>query len=357
MKQVYKSYHPNGKLSQQGYYKIINGEYKKFGRYKQWYENGQSRTQEYYENDKITGYFKVWYENGQLNHYGFFKNEKLEGIFKSFYENGKLASTSYYTNGEKNGMHKFWYENSLIKIQCCYINNLLDGEYKEWYENGTIRKEYYYKQGKIIKGKTWYTENILNSEELYDDNGMLQKQKIWYYNGDLKSNYVSDGESKTWHENGKIHSIQYCKNNILLDLKEWDPSGKLLHWKSDTETKYWYDNGNLDTHIIKYKTYEIYKFFWENGKNRAYYKLEYQYHPKPNLVLEGPKKEWNINGKPTLQDYYIDDKVIDCNFTKNIENTWIRIQKKLKFQMYKKKYGFIDEYIHKNLFYICLMYL
>ena len=61
------------------------------------------------------------------------------GNYKNWYENGNLKSDRFLTNGIYS-IQKEWYENGQLKTVSLYRNGVFDGEYKNWYEDGSPRK-------------------------------------------------------------------------------------------------------------------------------------------------------------------------------------------------------------------------
>ena len=51
--------------------------YKKDGKYTEWYENGQKRSEETWKDGKLNGKTTIWYENGQKEHEGTSKDGKF----------------------------------------------------------------------------------------------------------------------------------------------------------------------------------------------------------------------------------------------------------------------------------------
>lgn len=125
---VWREYYENGNLKSESNY--INGI--KEGNCKEWWQNGKLWTEVNYSNDKANGYAKWYHENGYLAGEGMIDNGKRNGLWKVYdYENGKLAATGEFKNDEKN---------------------------KNWtlfHENGNKSKEQFWEIGTLISENCW----------------------------------------------------------------------------------------------------------------------------------------------------------------------------------------------------------
>ena len=129
---VYSKYGDNGKY--------ING--KKDGIHKEWYENGQFKSE---ENLKLGGknfdnyYLKKWYENGQL-----YSNRNREGYI-NYFDNGHIMKEGKFKNWEGIGIHKSYYSNGSLMIESDIENDsmiIFDKSGKSIY-NGNYDSEKY----------------------------------------------------------------------------------------------------------------------------------------------------------------------------------------------------------------------
>jgi len=151
----YKSYHDNGELRCQQFYK--NG--LSSGEYKEYHDNGQLRRQTFYKDGKNDGEFKDYYRNGQLRCQRFYKNGLSSGEYKSYHDNGELRCQQFYKNGLSSGEYKDYYRNGQLKCQQFYKDGLPHGEYKYYYENGQLKCQQFYKDGLSHGECKWYYGN------------------------------------------------------------------------------------------------------------------------------------------------------------------------------------------------------
>jgi hypothetical protein len=70
---------------------------------REYYEDGQLKSEKFYENGKEEGPFKNYSESGELESEGTYKDGKLDGPYKSYFEGGLLKSEITYKDGETEG--------------------------------------------------------------------------------------------------------------------------------------------------------------------------------------------------------------------------------------------------------------
>ena len=112
-----------------------------YGKYKEWYENGQLKINaNYNEKGKLNGVYKKWYGNGNLFIYANYnKKGKLNGVYKRWYSNGnlifeikfeknKLISINYVNFDYDKNLFQYWDE---IKQKWISFYNKI----KELYDN------------------------------------------------------------------------------------------------------------------------------------------------------------------------------------------------------------------------------
>ena len=90
--------------------------------------NGNIRSETPYKNGRINGVGKDYFLNGNIRSEIPFKNDKIHGIQKYYNENGKLWYEIPFKNGEKHGLKKEYYDE---KYKCTglffWINDLAFG--------------------------------------------------------------------------------------------------------------------------------------------------------------------------------------------------------------------------------------
>lgn len=197
----FKEYYKNGNTKTEGVYK---NNYK-VGRWKEYYENGQLKKENVFKaNGNWTGYKRLYSEkgllsietqpegNGGLTEKHYFNNGNLKreftkiaksnekgflktGIYKEFYENGILKIKGGFNENLLVGVWKHFYPTSEIEWEVDYSNNYKQGTYRQFYKNGKVKVEGFHNLG-LKHGE----------EKQYDYTGNETK-KLKYRNGELKN--------------------------------------------------------------------------------------------------------------------------------------------------------------------------
>lgn len=178
------SYHYKGK-PYSGYFfsTYSDGNIFEEGELKDGYKVGKSTT--YYKNKQIKeeefNILVVW-DNGEHHNY-------FDGTRKEFYENGQLKSIENYNNGPKEGLFETYDEYGNILSSYIYHNDERHGDFSEVYSDdepgrydikivgkynmGKLNGEFirYYKSK--IQTKIMYDNGVIKFEENYDKNGKL----------------------------------------------------------------------------------------------------------------------------------------------------------------------------------------
>ena len=110
------------------------------------------------------GLWKIWYENGQLRSLQKYQNGEKVGGIKTWYKNGQLSSEETFMEEGNVKLHRFWYENGQLKSELTSIDN--KEKIIRWYENGQVKEVGSWRGGMSIG--TW---------NFYDKNGKLVKIK------------------------------------------------------------------------------------------------------------------------------------------------------------------------------------
>jgi antitoxin component YwqK of YwqJK toxin-antitoxin module len=198
------------------------------------------------------------------------KNDKFHGEFQAFYKNGKPSEQGYYTDGVKDGVFKNYYSNGKLAYSAAFNLGVRYGKVMEYFENGKLDYSETYKNGELVHG-----DGIS-----YFANGRLSEiEKV-----------ISDSEVeyKSYHENGKLETVGYYKNNV--ENGEW---------------KEFRDDGTPAS-VIVYKDgvlHGIYKSYHSNGtiEESGYYK---------DGSKDGEWKGFNESGKQLFARYYQNGKLI-----------------------------------------------
>ncbi len=119
---------------------------------KDYYGNGNLRSEIPYKDGKREGIEKWYYENGNLTFEALYKNDILDGVHKSYYKNGKLVSQTTLKNGLPHGIVKNYYKSGKLKSEVPYKNGIVHGILKEYYKKGKLKASINFKNGYAIAG-------------------------------------------------------------------------------------------------------------------------------------------------------------------------------------------------------------
>ncbi len=116
---------------------------KEEGPVKEYFPNGQVKTEGVCRDGKLEGLVSEYYENRQIKTEEIYKNGELDGPFKSYYESGHSKTVSFFKNGKRDGLTKHYHENGQLEFEAVFRN----GERVE----ETVKK--YDENGKLISGR------------------------------------------------------------------------------------------------------------------------------------------------------------------------------------------------------------
>lgn len=187
----------------------IKKEFKNINEAKSFYENGQIKSVNYYEDNLLQGPSKFYHENGQLLSESWFIEGQKIGRAIAYYYNGETYSINNYLNGKLHGKQEFYYQNNKLRSILSYREGKLNGDILLFYENGQIKRKISFvndaKEGfetfwnyegtkigeatfhnnlPIDKTFFWNENNILQKEIEFDENGKIKNLKFWNRNGE-----------------------------------------------------------------------------------------------------------------------------------------------------------------------------
>ncbi len=178
------------------------------------------------------GLFREYFENGQLRSEGEYKNSKPVGEWKYYYPNGIIEQTGVYDNkGRRTGKWICYYNNGNIWKTENYINGILEGKYTEQDIDGKI----------IVKG------------EFFD--GLEHEKWVWEIGDVIEEGSFSYGK---YHGNWKINATETEK--IIF-------TGRFLEGYPDGKHTYFWANGNkrIEGHFVMGKRHRDWFFYREDG--------------------------------------------------------------------------------------------
>ena len=265
----YKEEHyKNGKKEGKCSYWYIRGPKKSVENYKdgklhglsiRWYETydtsqGGTSSEVFYENGLKHGSSKEWWEDGNKKSEGNYTNGNEDGLFIDYHTNGIKSKEMFYEDGyRKSEFDKYWNEFGNLTNSRTKVHNTVEGEYDE---NGL-------KVGEFIERNP---EGQIKSEGSYNKDGLKEGTWCYYFdNGfrEMEGNYKNgkkEGLWTEWYGNGKkIEETIYVD-----DLK----NGKTTIWSPTYEHKIWegsYKNDKRDGKWVRWFNYKQWEGYFKNG--------------------------------------------------------------------------------------------
>jgi len=135
-----------------------------------YYDDAKTKPKEVFEVDKETGKkdgkYKEFYKNGQVKTEAQYKDGNGDGPYKEYYENGQVSKETQYKEGYAEGPYKEYYKNGQVKKEVLYKGGKADGTYKEYYENGQVCMDIVFKDGlrKVKFRALSKIDNVMNKE-------------------------------------------------------------------------------------------------------------------------------------------------------------------------------------------------
>lgn len=205
-----------GKIISEG---IIDDEGVKDGPWKEYYEEGQLRSEGVYSLGKRIGKWNFYHENGSIEQEGNYNNQgNTEGPWKWYYDNGTVAREESFRNGLNDGIYTEYDETGKVVVQGEYVDGLEEGLWK--YEYGDTHEEGVYKGGKRNgEWKTYYDNGQLSFiGSFIDDNP--NGQQVWYWpNGKKKDQGefimgLRTGDWVQYDQDGNVFLVIAYQNGI-----------------------------------------------------------------------------------------------------------------------------------------------
>ncbi|MFH1767881.1 MAG: toxin-antitoxin system YwqK family antitoxin [Candidatus Omnitrophota bacterium] len=143
-KETRKEFYPNGQSRSEIPYRYgkINGTVKIY------YENGQVMRIVPYKDGKKSGTAQNYLPNGELNRNESYDNDKLHGRVED-YHNGKLMVETPYRNGKKQGIKKYYDWQGILQEEIPYKNDEIDG-IRKFYDSDGVARKIIYRNGQCL---------------------------------------------------------------------------------------------------------------------------------------------------------------------------------------------------------------
>lgn len=243
-------FYPNRRIHIDAFYKngVLSGYYRSYDRQGNllknlFYENGEIQIKA--SNITVSLYKKEYYENGNIKSEGYYTFEKPIGLHKTFSSDGKLTEGILYDDDGnilgKGGVDK---------------NGKKTGKWVFYDKEGNIKSEGYYKKNRRVKNWVFYYKEGIKEQTGSYKSGKLHAEWIQYHTNGRKfkvEHYAKgklNGKYQQFASNGDLIIEGFYNNNLKNDA--W-----IYHYSHLTMHNF-YDNG-----VKTGKWYTTY----ENGKN------------------------------------------------------------------------------------------
>jgi len=288
----------------------INGfdlNHNKHGKWKEFYSNGNVKSEIEYYHGKKHGYYKLYDKNGNLLKVEMYVNDSLVANDKSVKTHQIIRD--YYFNGK-------------IKIEGSYYNGIPDGIRREYDTSGNVVKSYVFDMGMLtfegiidFYGRKQgyckeYDNGILIAEGKYVNDKKVGEWKFYNSEGKLieKGSFVNgrpDGVWYSFYPSGKIQRIEHYDSGVLNgEFIEFNEDSSIMAHGSYVDGledgRWFYSLGDV-YYEISYANGEL------NGSFKIYDRDSHQLIVLNNYshgVLNG-KQYYYVNGRPKLEAYYV----------------------------------------------------
>ncbi len=206
----------NGKIISEG---IIDDEGVKDGTWKEFYNDGQLRSEGLYSLGKRIGRWRFYHQNGSIEQEGNYNNQgNTDGAWKWYYDTGIVLREESFRNGLSDGLTSEFDESGKLIIQGEYIDGQEEGFWK--YEYGDVREEGTYRGGKRNgEWKSFYDNGGLSYIGSYIDdnpNGL----HIWFWPDGKKRDQgefimgMKTGDWIQYNQDGTVFLVIAYQNGI-----------------------------------------------------------------------------------------------------------------------------------------------
>jgi antitoxin component YwqK of YwqJK toxin-antitoxin module len=168
------------------------------------------------------GFWRVTYENGKTKYEGSFKDNKPVGLLKRYYDDGTIKAEINFGKTGKKAYAKMYYQNGLIAGEGNFIESMRDSIWKFYsFYDSTIRTIESYKNGiKDGPSSKYYTNGKVAEELTYQENKKSGPWRQYFEDGTLKlkATYINDkreGEYIMNYPSGKPETKGVFTNNLM----------------------------------------------------------------------------------------------------------------------------------------------
>jgi antitoxin component YwqK of YwqJK toxin-antitoxin module len=172
------------------------------------------------------GSYREYYDNGNLKTEKTVINAQTSGTLKAYYPSGVLQSEAYYLAGQLNGAVRIYNENAKLLLEQSFKDGVPDGWFREFHETGVLKSELFYADGHAVQTPKLSDIKKPEAAAVVEPESMLT----------VKTQSLARGERFTFYLNNKyvakIHLDKdfnlTSKNGKIPDgaVKAYDKEGK-----------------------------------------------------------------------------------------------------------------------------------
>jgi antitoxin component YwqK of YwqJK toxin-antitoxin module len=105
--------------------------------YKEYYENGKTKSEGWLNQNKKVDYWFYYFENGNKKEEGHFKNNKKCNWWVFYNSNEEVNKKSQFENDETNGFSLFYRNSQIIRVE----KHVMGKKIKEWNSSAEFKKD------------------------------------------------------------------------------------------------------------------------------------------------------------------------------------------------------------------------
>ncbi len=178
---------------------------------KQYWENGNIKSELPYKNGKLQGTARWYYEDGTIQQEVPYVNNSIEGLSIRYHDNGRKELEEEYKNNIRNGRAtEYSYSGRRIEIKE-YVNDTLNGPYRKWHGNRELQISGMFTNG-LFSGTWLYYNDYGNlvGEGRYEAG--MGIQRFWNPDGSLLSrvayvNNLKQGKEYFYKPDGSVDYV------------------------------------------------------------------------------------------------------------------------------------------------------
>lgn len=172
------------------------------------------------------GIKKEYYPNGQVKSETTYQDGKPDGPSTIYYENGKKDSQIAYENGIPVGRGIFYFEDGNLKEEIAYLDGWNDMKIRDYYLNKNLYLAGHKQNGRWVESTQEYAPNgLLLKEVRFDEKGAIKEEGVY----DSDGNPLKDGVFVQYHPSGQALLETPYRDGQANGLgKQYNEQGKAI---------------------------------------------------------------------------------------------------------------------------------